>query len=105
MKEKLIHGFTFSLVGGIQMRNIENVEDKKICEIVNKITDGYFLSTVEELDRLYEEDTKDGNILFLDTLIGLEPTLKKEIQKGHISENEMDRFIEFYGSIINDKSI
>lgn len=87
------------------MRNIENVKDKKICEIVNKITDGYFLSTVEELDRLYEEDTKDGNILFLDTLIGLEPTLKKEIQKGHISENEMDRFIEFYGSIINDKSI
>lgn len=85
------------------MRKIEDLQaDKRVNEIISKIKYQHFKKDLDQLAEYYLQDDEDGDIYFLDMVIALEPRLKQEICRNHITENEMNYFFDFYGSATND---
>lgn len=88
------------------MRTINDLrKDEKVNKIIKKVKWCHFAEEIKKLDELYLANTKDSDMDFLDTVIDLEPRLKREICAGHISETEMDYFINFYGSVTYSENI
>lgn len=85
------------------MRTVSDLQkDEQLIRIINKVQWGYFHEKLKTLNNLYIANNKDADIDFLDMVISLEPKLKQEICVGHISEREMDYFLEFYGSVTSN---
>lgn len=88
----------------IYMRTVNDLQnDEQVMRIIKKIKWGYFHERLKTLNDLYIANTSDTDMDFLDMVISLEPKLKQEICVGHISEREMDYFLEFYGSATSDE--
>ncbi|MFI3326006.1 MAG: hypothetical protein R3Y35_07505 [Clostridia bacterium] len=88
------------------MRTINDLRiDEKVNKIIKKVKWCHFAEEIKTLDELYLDNTKYSDMLFLDAVIALEPMFKQEICAGHISESDMDCFINFYGSVTYSENI